>query len=90
MYLSRILVFVYGELKFEEMKLCELLCKIRPARATSSYQKNGDVNVGKLGSPAEAQAGGKGIDIGVLTVHRPETIELFVLGDVMAEARWEL
>jgi hypothetical protein len=45
---------------------------------------------GELGSPAEAQAGGKGIDIGVLTVHRPETIELFVLGDVMAEARWEL
>ena len=71
MYLGRILVFVYGELKSEEMKLCELLCKInfwdmsiRPARATSSYQRNGDVNMGKLGNPVEAQVSGKGIDIG--------------------------
>jgi hypothetical protein len=26
--MNRILIFVYGELKFEEMKLCGLLCKI--------------------------------------------------------------
>lgn len=72
-YLSRILASVYDGLKFEEMKLCELLCKInfwdmsmRPARATNSYRKNRDVNVGKLGNLTEAQAGEKGMDMDAL------------------------
>jgi hypothetical protein len=53
---------------------------IRPARATSSYQKNGDVNVGKLGSPVEAQAGGKGIDTGVLNSSQAEEDRVVCFG----------
>ena len=62
-YLSRILASVYDGLKFEEMKLCELLCKInfwdmsmRPARATKFIPEEWRCECGEIGEPYRGSA----------------------------------